>query len=158
MLGRKLYAAHVQEPSPEAAFAVRMRDARKEHGMTQAEVSEQVKAVHGVEIDPTGILRIEKGQRSPRLAEAVAIADVLNIPLWLLVRAPWFFTSQQRTAHIERLAAELQRLDASIAQADADATDATIKGTELRRRRDELQVRLAMFVNAPSADDEGGGQ
>jgi transcriptional regulator with XRE-family HTH domain len=150
------YAADVQEPSPEAMFAATMRDARKEHGMTQAQLSEQLRAEHGVEIDPTGILRIEKGQRSPRLGEAVAIADVLDIQLWMLVRAPWFLsvTPRARAAEAERLSDELQRVDAQIARADADASGAQLRGTELRRRRDDLQIRLALLMNATESDHD----
>ncbi len=63
--------------NPEDDFRLRMRAARERAEMTQAHLSASL-ADQGVDIDPSGVARIERGERSPRLNEAAAIGRVLR--------------------------------------------------------------------------------
>jgi len=63
-----------------AAFGQRMRNARLEAGLTQAEVQQLLKE-RGVPLDTSAITRLEAGGREPRLHEAIAIAATLGFGL-----------------------------------------------------------------------------
>jgi transcriptional regulator with XRE-family HTH domain len=72
----------VQEQSGgiEPAFGRWAKDMRKRAQRSQSDVSEDL-AARGVMLDASAISRIESGERSVRLSEAVAIAAVLGVPL-----------------------------------------------------------------------------
>lgn len=70
----------ISDERPEAIFARRVRQLREAAKIPQTKLAERL-AERGVKIDPTSITRIEKGTRGIRLDEAVAIADVLGVPL-----------------------------------------------------------------------------
>lgn len=53
--------------------------------MTQTELAERLSAPLGATLNATAITKIEKGQRAVRLNEAVAAADVLGVPLTMMV-------------------------------------------------------------------------
>jgi transcriptional regulator with XRE-family HTH domain len=68
-------------PSSEAVgrnFGERAKAARIEAGMTQVQLQERLGAEFGLNLDTSGITRIEAGQREPRLSEALAIAAILD--------------------------------------------------------------------------------
>ncbi len=52
--------------------------------MSQRRVSEAL-AAKGVTLDSAALSRLEQGKRSPKLEEAVALADILSVPLTDLV-------------------------------------------------------------------------
>src|ERR1700751_184372 len=62
-------------------FGERAKAARIEAGMTQAQLQERLGAEFGLNLDTSGITRIEAGQREPRLSEALAIAAILDFGL-----------------------------------------------------------------------------
>ncbi|GAA4176348.1 hypothetical protein GCM10022287_23380 [Gryllotalpicola koreensis] len=62
-----------------------MREARQEFGWSQQKLADRL-ADSGLKLDPTAITRIEKGQRSVRLSEAVTIAAELGIDLNELIK------------------------------------------------------------------------
>jgi len=66
---------------PDQTFASRIRGGRQRAGISQAELSRRLAAVMGYTIDSSAISRSEKGVRAVPLDEAVAIADLLEIPL-----------------------------------------------------------------------------
>ena len=68
------------------AFGQRMKAARAEAGLTQAQLQERL-AEHGVRFDTSAITRVEAGEREPRISEARAIASVLGIGLSTLTAA-----------------------------------------------------------------------
>lgn len=115
--------------------------------MSQVRMSELLRENYGVQIDPTGILRIEKGQRSPRLDEVVAMSDLLNIQVEDLLRIPSFLSESlsapERYKRTTQLKRELARLEDEIGQAAADAANARIERRRLEERRDQVQLRLA---------------
>ena len=63
-----------------AAFGQRMKAARLEAGLTQAELQQRL-AERGVPLDTSAITRLEAGGREPRLTEALAIAATLGFGL-----------------------------------------------------------------------------
>jgi transcriptional regulator with XRE-family HTH domain len=64
----------------EPTFGKAVREARNEMGWSQQKLAERL-TLAGLRIDPTAITRIERGQRSIRLSEAVTIAAELGIDL-----------------------------------------------------------------------------
>lgn len=62
----------IMQETPEQAFSERLRQYREASGISQAALAKQVG------LDPTAITKIEKGNRSIRLDEAVAITDALR--------------------------------------------------------------------------------
>lgn len=63
-----------------AAFGQRMKNARADAGITQAEL-QQLLTERGVPLDTSAITRLEAGGREPRLTEALAIAETLSFGL-----------------------------------------------------------------------------
>ena len=63
-----------------AAFGQRMKNARADAGLTQAEL-QQLLTERGVPLDTSAITRLEAGGREPRLNEALAIAGTLGFGL-----------------------------------------------------------------------------
>lgn len=61
-------------------FGARVAEARKQLQLSQRALSDAL-AKEGVVLDSAALSRIETGQRSPKLEEAVAIAEVLSLPL-----------------------------------------------------------------------------
>jgi transcriptional regulator with XRE-family HTH domain len=151
VLDGKLYPADMQEPTAGAIFADRLSKARKGRDMTQARMSVLLRENYGVRIDPTGILRIEKGQRSPRLDEVVAMADLLNIHVVDLLSIPALLAkSDPATRRLEelQLEGELKRLDEQITRAAAAAASARINRHQLEEERSQVELRLAALQAA----------
>jgi transcriptional regulator with XRE-family HTH domain len=67
---------HDSTERPEQVFARRMRELRGQ--MSQSQLAVTLNLAHGIKLDATAITRIEKGSRTLRLDEAVAIAAVLD--------------------------------------------------------------------------------
>ena len=61
-------------------FGQHMARARERASLSQRRVS-QALAERGITLDSAALSRLEKGKRSPKLEEAVALAEVLNIPI-----------------------------------------------------------------------------
>lgn len=120
---------NVQQNRPQDVthqFGVTMRQHRDAAGISQRKLSE-VLALAGVRLDPSAVTRIEKGQREPKLAEAVAISEALGFNLEDLKesRSSIFYT---RLASVEKymtqarksLKRALWHAHAAIATAPAD--------------------------------------
>ncbi|MFK0244589.1 helix-turn-helix domain-containing protein [Amycolatopsis azurea] len=71
-------------PLPGDLFARNLRRERERLGITQAELARRSSKILGANLDPTAVTRIEQGTRAVRLDEAVALAQVLGVPLPLL--------------------------------------------------------------------------
>lgn len=63
-----------------SAFANAVATRRQQMGWTQVELLARL-AEKGVILDSSAITRIEKGQREPRLSEALAFSDIFRISL-----------------------------------------------------------------------------
>ena len=94
----------------EAEFGRWLRDMREERQLTQAQLAS---AVH---LDASAISRIEKGERSIRLAEAVALARAVDVEI-----LPQSLRSRIEPPEIEQFAAELLRMKDLAADLGAQA-------------------------------------
>lgn len=68
------------ETGVDAQFGDMMREARQKLRWSQRQLAEALQKA-GLKIDPSAITRIENGQREPKLREAVAISDILDLTL-----------------------------------------------------------------------------
>lgn len=66
-------------PRPSEVFAARVREVRLDRGLTQAGLTERLKRL-GLDLHPTAITKIEKGDRSVGLDEFLLLAAALNVP------------------------------------------------------------------------------
>src|SRR3954447_4046528 len=62
-------------------FGARMRQARERAGISQGDLSVNLVLMHNVHWHQTTVGKIESGGRPIRLSEAVAVADLLGVPL-----------------------------------------------------------------------------
>lgn len=67
-------------------FARRLNEERQRAGLSQAALATRITDMIGRSIDPSAVARAEKHERAIRLDEAVAIADVLQVPLASMLR------------------------------------------------------------------------
>ncbi|WP_437771388.1 helix-turn-helix domain-containing protein [Arthrobacter sp. KNU40] len=67
-------------------FARRLNEERQQAGLSQAALATRITDMIGRSIDPSAVARAEKHERAIRLDEAVAIADVLQVPLASMLR------------------------------------------------------------------------
>lgn len=71
-------------PSPSETVAARVKELRKRHRWTQADLAGHL-AHLGYPVDPTVITRLERGERGVSLDDALAIAYALGVsPLYLV--------------------------------------------------------------------------
>ena len=68
-------------------FGDLLLDARRKRDLSQRKLAEQL-TEYGVPIDASAIMRMENGQREPKLSEAFALAAYLNFSLASLEFAP----------------------------------------------------------------------
>lgn len=89
------------------AFADQVRDYRSRAGLSQRALSALL-AGQGFELDPTGLSRIESGERRPRLDEAVALSKALRFEIPGLYR--------DDASENERLREQLRQIKAIITE------------------------------------------
>ncbi|WP_168221244.1 helix-turn-helix domain-containing protein [Actinomadura sp. WMMA1423] len=77
----------MSEVSAERRLGAWVRDARIKRGWSQRELANEL-ASYAIKLDPSGITRLEKGQRPIRLDEAAAIARVFNTTIEEMVSPP----------------------------------------------------------------------
>ena len=63
----------------------RMRTARERAGMPQQHIASVMTMIHGHRWHQTVVGKVESGERALKLTEAVAVADIIGIPLADLV-------------------------------------------------------------------------
>lgn len=68
-------------PTPEETFAGRLREQRRAAKLTQAQLADRMSDALGSSVYVTIITKIESGDRTVRLNEAAAAAQVLGVPL-----------------------------------------------------------------------------
>jgi transcriptional regulator with XRE-family HTH domain len=94
------------------AFGIRLRQARERAGLSQEHLSVNLLVMHDVNWHQTTVGKTEAGERPVRLNEAVALADLLGVPLHELA-----YDRADDAPRIERVAlayAELARLRGEI--------------------------------------------
>ena len=116
-------------PDSGATFARRMREERQRAGLSQAALAERVTALLDYKVDSSSVTRVEKGERSVRLAEAVAIAEALSNPLTALLRDRTAI--DEEIGELERdLSEELHRVDR--AEEELDVARGAVRSIERR--------------------------
>lgn len=89
---------------PSDVFAVRLRAHREHLNVSQAELARRMSQILGVTVHPSMLTRIEQQTRTPRLDEAVALAQGLGIPIAVLLSED---PIEQRDAQLQQLRLEL---------------------------------------------------
>ncbi|WP_158277251.1 helix-turn-helix domain-containing protein [Serinibacter arcticus] len=67
-------------------FRRRLREERARSGLSQSALAAALGRLLQRHLDPSAVARMEAGERSVRLEEAVAAAEVLGLPLGALLR------------------------------------------------------------------------
>lgn len=116
-------------------FARRLVEERQRVGLSQAALAERVTAIIGRSIDPSALARAEKHERAIRLDEAVAIADVLQVPLASMLR-----DRDALDGEIGELRRELSQDLWRLHQAEEEVQQAQDSMSATRRRIAELQA------------------
>lgn len=123
---------------PGATFARRLREVRRSVDMSQAELAERVSERLGTTIDGTAVTRIEKHVRAVKLDEAVALADVLEVPLVALMTEP-----DAVLVELERAREDLLVTEAAMTRASRNLDQWSVDAARLRRRIAELEALRA---------------
>lgn len=74
------------QQTSEQTFARRVRELREQREWSQTLLAANLALSHGIKLDGTAITRIEKGARSIRLDEAVALAKVFGMTVDEMLR------------------------------------------------------------------------
>ena len=115
---------------PESTFARRMRELREAAGMPQSHIANVLAMSHGIKVDPTAITRIERGTRTIRLDEAVAIASVFDHTVDEILR-PALSPEEQLLQAEQEIEAAQRRVERAVAEFEA-----------LQRRLEQLRTAL----------------
>lgn len=142
------------QPSLEQNFATQIRPAREAASMTQADLAKRLRN-YGVDIDPSGIARMEQGRRSVRLNEAFGLSQILGIPLADMIQPPVL-----RGMSLAAARKELAKLMAQAEELDRDADEARMKAGDAEREADSLDYHrreVRRLVNLLEDYIERGG-
>lgn len=116
----------------QTVFARRLRQERIAKGIAQSELARRMSARLGSAIDGSAITRVEKGERSVKLEEAVAAADILAVPLASLVT-----DKSPEEARIDELHREL-----GLQQERSDAAEAEFRQAQAAMAAIEQELGL----------------
>lgn len=119
---------------PDQTFASRLREGRKRVRISQAELCKRLTAVMGYTIDPSAISRAEGGVRAVPFGEAVAIADLLDIPLDGMTR-----DSIKAEARVLRLRQDLRRAQMHVDDAQNEVQQALARVASVKRELTEAE-------------------
>lgn len=135
--------AHNQrESTPEERFGLSVKAVRTARGWSQEMLARRLGEELAVEIDQSGIARIESGKRAVRLNEAQALCELLGIDLHVGRATP--------KSEAEDLEAALAQAQLKLAIVESDFANASEEAAQLRnalqqgdRRLQELHLRRA---------------
>lgn len=113
--------------SPEQVFAAKLKQIRESLGLTQAGVAMIVKEQTGIDLDPTAITRIERGQRGIALGEACAIASALGFGVADMLKT-------DEHARAEKLELDIALLENEVSSARATVALAAEREASLRKQ------------------------
>jgi transcriptional regulator with XRE-family HTH domain len=145
---------------PERILGQRLRGLREEAGLTQEQVAARMRSL-GHHLYQNTIWKIEAGKRPVRVNEAVALANILGIPLDGLLRDPALsaegsalWTQLQQVA-AQRLEAETQRaaLKAEFAAVKERLAEAGRRWTALDERERELRGQWLLVRHQARGQD-----
>ncbi|MDS1114474.1 helix-turn-helix transcriptional regulator [Gordonia westfalica] len=134
-------------------FAESLTRERAERNLSLRALSEALEEATGIKIDPSGLKRIESGEREPRLNEALAISQTLGVDLPLLAltdsmrvrtAASWVADSLSTlNEQVDELVGRLEYVDAVIdsitGEERRDAARSYFRVDKLRKIVDSLQ-------------------
>jgi len=102
----------------ERRYGERVRELRRAAGLSQAGLADALGAAGGARLDPSGIARLERGQRRVALGEAVLIARILATTVDDIIEgrspAPAQVNRTELAAAAQELAAMQSRLAAML--------------------------------------------
>lgn len=118
--------------TPEEMFAHRLREQRKSAKLTQAGLARLLSDLLGTTVNSTAVTKIEKGDRTVRLDEAVAAAQALGVPLATLV-------SEQtpESARLDELRKELAIQESRAHEAETEFKQAQFAIAQTQQAIDE---------------------
>lgn len=116
-------------------FARRLTEERQRAGLSQAALAARITDIIGRSIDPSAVARAEKHERAIRLDEAVAIADVLQVPLTALLR-----DRDAMDGEMDELRRDLSLYQWRLGQAEQEAQQVQDSISATRRRIAELEA------------------
>lgn len=116
-------------------FARRVREERERTGLSQAEFARQLSVALDWEFDPSSVTRVEQATRGVKLEEAVAIAEVLDVPLAAMVR-----DREALDDEIDDLRRDLATSQWRASQAQATVEEAQEASRATQRRIAELEA------------------
>lgn len=159
----------IQDQTAEQRFGTHVRTARESRGWTQDQLARKVRALKGVDLQQSAIARIEAGQRTLRLNEFVALAEMLGLDLGsyggrtaTLSTPEEYQDSLDRKAALMAQAEEIRvRMVDALAQEDEAKSRREQVGHELHRVITEV-AELTTMINEydavhgrlPASDDE----
>ena len=109
-------------------FARRLREARQAAGISQTGLARRISERLDGRLDGPTITRIEKGERSVRIEEAVAAAQALDVPLAALVT-----DETPEAARLRELRQALGQQRSRAASAEMELQQAQIAMIEIER-------------------------
>lgn len=123
--------------STAGTFARRLREERGRAGLSQDDLAKELSARLGVTIYSTAVTKMEACTRSVKIDEAVAIADILQVPLLRLVGD----VGDERYARVRRALHELENAEVLLRAAieEVERREAEVEGA--RARLAELEHR-----------------
>lgn len=130
----------MSESTTDERFGAAVRARREAMGLTQAEVSEALRAA-GQPVSVTALAKVEAGSRAVKIAEAAALARILSLHLDLLT------LSEESSGALEGL---LSRASGQAAAARARAAAAAAEAARAGQREAALRV-LAQAATGSAA-------
>lgn len=122
-------------PTPGQTFARRLREERTRAGFSQAALAERLTALLDQKVDASAITRLEKHERAVRLDEAVAIAELLDLPLPAMLR-----DSESVNEQVAELRRDLSLEQWRASQAEEELQRAQESMAAIRRLIAELEA------------------
>jgi transcriptional regulator with XRE-family HTH domain len=137
-------------------FGVLVRKAREARQWTQADLAEKLSRLLGREVPTLAVTRTESAKRPVPLAEAAALAQLLNLELDpLLNPAPVTGSRDELRRRIDQVRAEINELFQSEVQLMATYASAGQQLRRVRTRKDELERELQALERAAGKDSRG---
>lgn len=141
------------KPGNSSTFIRRLRFERKRAGLSQTELARAMTERLKNRVDPTTITRMEQGARTVRLDDALAMADILGVPLMTLLSP----TGSEHEARLDELRFELAIAESALNAAADEVEHRQERVNELRMAIEEIettqQEQLDVEVNRELLDD-----
>jgi transcriptional regulator with XRE-family HTH domain len=129
-------------------FGDLMRERREQKGWSQRQLAEMLHAVE-LRLDPSAITRIERGTRDVKLAEAIAIASVLEFDVGAIAFSPEAHFVMREMSEVEMamrarkaLLDALRHVDRWVNNTDTDTEDSLIEKRGLKHYVDLYTYRI----------------